>query len=244
MRDMNKMRRILLAAALVLALGGMGCAEEASPAAAPDTVLYYNPEGGMYYHLDPNCISVRKREYTPLRGSLTYSQLDDPPYRTLKRCTICGAPARPLPEDSSASTAPSLNGGDASLRGSEPAFFLGSFAMDRTYSYDHRYYAEQVLILPNDYIGVNIFLTETDQRVAALIPARAFDFFGICWERDTYTFWIQSEDAGIYGYEYEDGQWRRNDTLARPDYIVDKNDDAYRDHPELWDQIYRSPAAY
>lgn len=79
-------------------------AEEESPAeaepesdheaAAEETVLYYHPDGGESYHLDQNCLSVHSK-YLPLQGSFLYAELNDEPYRTLKRCEVCGAPFRP-----------------------------------------------------------------------------------------------------------------------------------------------------
>ena len=72
--------------------------EEAEPesedeAAVTGTLLYYSPEGGEYYHLDQNCKRVNPK-YLPLQGSFLYSELNDEPYRELKPCEICGAPAR------------------------------------------------------------------------------------------------------------------------------------------------------
>ena len=59
-----------------------------------NTVLYFNPNGGEYYHFDPYCINVKK-SLTPLAGQFYYSQVDDPPYDKLKPCNVCGAPLRP-----------------------------------------------------------------------------------------------------------------------------------------------------
>ena len=61
--------------------------------AAENTVLYYFPEGGQYYHADPNCKAVNEK-YLPLEGTFTYAELDDEPYRELQPCGICGAPSR------------------------------------------------------------------------------------------------------------------------------------------------------
>ena len=61
--------------------------------AQAQTVLYYNPSGGSYYHYDPNCGKVGT-QYLPLKGQFLYSQLNDAPYNTLKNCTYCGAPLR------------------------------------------------------------------------------------------------------------------------------------------------------
>ena len=58
-----------------------------------DTKLYYNPDGGMFYHLDPCCPSISQL-YTPLQNSFTYAQVNDLPYRTLIPCLKCRAPKR------------------------------------------------------------------------------------------------------------------------------------------------------
>ena len=59
----------------------------------PGMILYYNPDGGSYYHADPNCYKIDKK-YLPLKGQFLYSQLNDAPYSELKNCTGCGAPLR------------------------------------------------------------------------------------------------------------------------------------------------------
>lgn len=70
----------------------------ASPAPSSDeiddaTMLYYSPNGGKYYHKDPNCISVHSK-YVPLEGKITYGQVNDEPYAALEPCNVCGAPLR------------------------------------------------------------------------------------------------------------------------------------------------------
>ena len=59
-----------------------------------DTVLYYNPTGGEYYHRDPNCKNVNPK-FRPLAGSFRFYEINDEPYCHLKRCNVCGAPIRP-----------------------------------------------------------------------------------------------------------------------------------------------------
>ena len=61
------------------------------PATYPDTVLYYNPNGGEYYHRDQNCKKINER-YLPLQGHFKYSELSNEKYSKLKPCAICGAP--------------------------------------------------------------------------------------------------------------------------------------------------------
>lgn len=60
---------------------------------APNLVLYYNPDGGEKYHIDPNCDSVNTR-WKPLAGQFLYSQLNEDPYSALEQCSVCGAPLR------------------------------------------------------------------------------------------------------------------------------------------------------
>ena len=52
-----------------------------------DTLLYYNPKGGSYYHALANCNDV-KSSYLPLT-SFSYGELEEPPYSKLKRCPYC-----------------------------------------------------------------------------------------------------------------------------------------------------------
>ena len=59
----------------------------------PSLVLYYNPDGGTKYHIDPNCSSLAQR-YRPLTASFLWSQINDAPYSTLEQCSVCGAPLR------------------------------------------------------------------------------------------------------------------------------------------------------
>ena len=59
-----------------------------------DTVLYYNPTGGEYYHCDPNCPSVNPK-FQPLSGTFRFSEVNDEPYVHLNPCNVCGAPLRP-----------------------------------------------------------------------------------------------------------------------------------------------------
>lgn len=65
-----------------------------TPAIYSSTPLYYNPNGGEYYHYDPYCKNVGKKN-TPLQGVFTYGEVNDEPYSKLKPCNVCGAPLRP-----------------------------------------------------------------------------------------------------------------------------------------------------
>jgi len=65
------------------------------PVEYPDeeTQLYYNPDGGQYYHDDQRCSSIRDR-YLPLKGQFTYGELDDADYARFTPCTHCDPPPR------------------------------------------------------------------------------------------------------------------------------------------------------
>ena len=59
----------------------------------PDSMpLYYNADGGKYYHADPSCSSVNEK-YLPM-SSFTYGELNDSPYKSLRPCLVCNAPTK------------------------------------------------------------------------------------------------------------------------------------------------------
>ena len=62
-----------------------------TPTVKADTPLYYNPNGGSYYHIDPYCKAADKK-LLPFQGVFTYAELNNPPYNQLERCNVCGAP--------------------------------------------------------------------------------------------------------------------------------------------------------
>ena len=56
----------------------------------PNMKLYYNPDGGSFYHTDENCSSTSIK-YLPLKGSFLYSEIGN---YDLKPCSKCNAPNR------------------------------------------------------------------------------------------------------------------------------------------------------
>ncbi len=56
------------------------------------TPVYYNPEGGKYYHGDANCSSIKSR-YLPLT-QIYYGQLRDEEFKHLQPSPECAPPAR------------------------------------------------------------------------------------------------------------------------------------------------------
>ena len=63
-----------------------------TPAPGPKTKLYYNKDGGKYYHAEAECSTVAK-EYLPL-ASFQYKDINKSPYTRLVPCEKCGAPHR------------------------------------------------------------------------------------------------------------------------------------------------------
>ena len=64
-----------------------------TPAIYGNTVLYYNPSGGEYYHLDQNCKKIAPK-FLPLQGHFTYAEINNEQYKKLKPCAVCGSPLR------------------------------------------------------------------------------------------------------------------------------------------------------
>ena len=102
----------------------------------------------------------------------------------------------------------------------------GSFTAEKTYSYDEVFYAVQSVDKKEDVtnIVVDVYLTENDEKIFSFSPARASDFWGICWENNNYNIWIQSADIGVLCYEFKDSEWILNENVTRPEYIVSKYD--------------------
>ena len=55
------------------------------PLPDPDTVLYYNPQKGTYYHRAESCYMAKNLTFTPFR----YSQLEDEEFAKLEHCPYC-----------------------------------------------------------------------------------------------------------------------------------------------------------
>lgn len=98
----------------------------------------------------------------------------------------------------------------------------GSFTSKKTESYDGKYYAVQTT--QEQAVKVTVYEKETNKEVYSFIPARAMDFWGICWESDSYNIWIQSGDIGVYCYKFADNKWELDEQAKRPADIISKYD--------------------
>ncbi|MBR0463004.1 MAG: hypothetical protein IJJ23_01280 [Clostridia bacterium] len=89
-----------------------------------------------------------------------------------------------------------------------------SFSSGVTRSHDNKFYAVQTLTKPENakvnYVQVTVYDSETDEAVDSFLTERATDFWGICWEADTYNIWVQSGDIGTYCMIWDNGVWRRD----------------------------------
>ena len=99
----------------------------------------------------------------------------------------------------------------------------GSFSPERTESFDGKYYALQTVV--DRMIEVTVYATDGNRRIFSFQPARSMDFWGICWENDSYNIWIQSADIGIYCYEFVNEVWTVKVDAVRPSYIVSRWDE-------------------
>jgi len=104
----------------------------------------------------------------------------------------------------------------------------GSFTSDDAYSSDGKYLAKHSVVRPEGYdadmIQVDICDSATGEVLNSFFPARASDFWGICWEENSHNLWIQSGDTGIACYAPADGQWLLNADATRPESIKSKYD--------------------
>lgn len=60
---------------------------------APTTKLWYNSDGGTYYHLEEKCSTIGTKYYSKMK-SFTYGELGTSPYDKLVPCSTCKAPAK------------------------------------------------------------------------------------------------------------------------------------------------------
>lgn len=63
------------------------------PTANPNMILYYNPNGGSYYHIDKQCTSMDSTARRALQ-QFYYFEVNNDQYKALSPCTKCGSPAR------------------------------------------------------------------------------------------------------------------------------------------------------
>ena len=93
----------------------------------------------------------------------------------------------------------------------------GSFTLEKTYSYDNKYYAESVAG-SDEKITVNIY-DENGSKVYSFAPCWKNDFQGICWENDSYNIWVQFHHVNVTCYRQTGSSWMKDESLRKPDYM-------------------------
>lgn len=81
------MRKLISALCLILSMMVLCCTHFALGEPS-ESVVYYNPNGGQYYHAKPDCETMSS-EYHALMQPLSEDKLSQEPYSSLKRCGHC-----------------------------------------------------------------------------------------------------------------------------------------------------------
>ena len=68
-------------------------------------------------------------------------------------------------------------------------------------------------------VRLDITDEESGELLYSFSPVRRWDFWGICFETDSYNLWVKSGDVGILCYEYDGETWQYNPDAVMPDYI-------------------------
>ncbi len=104
----------------------------------------------------------------------------------------------------------------------------GAFTNQPVVSYDGKYRAEHGAKEIEGYnvsmIQVDVYDNQTNELLSSFVPARAMDFWGLCWEENTHNIWTQSADVGLGCYIPKDGQWVLDENAVCPESIVSKWD--------------------
>jgi hypothetical protein len=101
----------------------------------------------------------------------------------------------------------------------------GSFTLSKTYCYNEEYYAKTTSFKNDDgaqMTVVDIYLATNDVIKCSIVTDAESEFWGFCWEKDSYNIWIQTS-KGISCYKKGNYEWTIDETAQKPDYIVEKS---------------------
>ena len=89
------------------------------------------------------------------------------------------------------------------------------FTTDMTASFDSKYFTIMGASVEDDktLAVVNIF-SEMGDSVYSFTAGNIDNFFGVCWEKDTYNLWILTSDNGAMCYKHENGEWSFDETAS------------------------------
>lgn len=66
---------------------------EPDPTISPTTKLWYNSNGGKYYHAEEKCTEINEKYYSSMKPFM-FSELSESPYSKLIACPTCKAPSK------------------------------------------------------------------------------------------------------------------------------------------------------
>ncbi len=121
---------------------------------------------------------------------------------------------------------------------------FGSFTYLPTDSYDGRYRAELNIERREGDLATTVYVYITDTQSAetaeVIRTERAYDFWGICWDKSSYDIYVQSTDIGTYTLRCTGGTWQKDLEAKIPDYIVSRVD-IIRMRQRIEDMIGKTP---
>lgn len=96
----------------------------------------------------------------------------------------------------------------------------GSFTIDFTSSYDEKYTVHIIRAGDNRTVQIQA----PDIKDTTMIGSFAKkDFYGVCWDKDSYDIWVQLKKEGIICYRFDDGEWEEDPEAEVPDYIIPRS---------------------
>lgn len=100
----------------------------------------------------------------------------------------------------------------------------GSFNVEEAMSYDKKFTAK--VLIGSGMVTVQIIDNETDAIVSSFKPCGKGEFYGICWENDSYNLWVQTDTSLVICYSMKESKWdwQINENARKPDYIKGRYD--------------------
>ena len=100
----------------------------------------------------------------------------------------------------------------------------GSFNVEEAKSYDGKFTAK--VLIGSGMVTVQITDNETDSIVSSFKPCGKGQFYGICWENDSYRLWVQTDTSRFICYSMKESRWdwQIDEGARKPEYIKGRYD--------------------
>ena len=100
----------------------------------------------------------------------------------------------------------------------------GSFNVEEAKSYDGKFTAK--VLIGSGMVTVQIIDNETDSIVSSFKPCGKGEFYGICWENDRYSLWVQTDTSYMICYSMKESRydWQIEEHARKPEYIKGRYD--------------------